>query len=61
MQAAKEAAAHNALAILATLRAQLGSLDRVERLLRSLGMVNCAEGFKHHPQVVNGYRRCLAT
>jgi enamine deaminase RidA (YjgF/YER057c/UK114 family) len=43
------------LAILATLRAQLGSLDRVVRVIKVLGMVNCTADFKNHPKVVNGF------
>ena len=43
------------LAILATLRKQLGSLDRVVRVVKVLGMVNCTADFKNHPKVVNGF------
>ena len=43
------------LTILATLRAQLGSLDRVGRLIKVLGMVNAAPDFGRHPQVINGF------
>ena len=50
----KAAARQTGLAILATLRAQLGSLDRVRRVLKTLGMVNCTPEFREHPQVING-------
>src|SRR3954467_15777929 len=50
----KAAARQVGLAILATLRAQLGSLDRVKRLIKVLGMVNCTPDFRDHPQVING-------
>ena len=43
------------LAILATLKKHLGSLDRVERLVKVLGMVNAAPDFQNHPQVINGF------
>jgi enamine deaminase RidA (YjgF/YER057c/UK114 family) len=43
------------LTILATLKAQLGSLDRVERIVKVLGMVNAAPDFKSHPHVINGF------
>ena len=43
------------LAILATLRKQLGSLDRVVRVVKVLGMVNATADFKNHPKVVNGF------
>ncbi len=42
------------LAILATVRQTLGSLDRVARVVKVLGMVNCAPDFTQHPQVING-------
>lgn len=42
------------LCLLATLKAQLGSLDRVARVVKVLGMVNAAPTFKDHPEVVNG-------
>src|SRR6266511_2798247 len=50
----KAAARQVGLAILATLRNELGSLDRVKRLLKVLGMVNCTPDFRDHPQVING-------
>lgn len=43
------------LAILATLRKNLGSLDRVVRVIKVLGMVNCTADFKNHPKVINGF------
>jgi enamine deaminase RidA (YjgF/YER057c/UK114 family) len=43
------------LSLLATARATLGSLDRVKRVVKVLGMVNAAEGFGDHPQVINGF------
>ena len=54
LQAGKLAARQVGLAILATLQAQLGSLDRVKRLVKVLGMVNCTPDFRDHPQVING-------
>jgi enamine deaminase RidA (YjgF/YER057c/UK114 family) len=49
------AARQTGLAILATLRAHLGTLDKVERLIKSLGMVNSTPEFAEHPKVINGY------
>ncbi|WP_165233714.1 RidA family protein [Aquisphaera insulae] len=43
------------LAILATLRATLGSLDRVTHLVKTLGLVNCTADFADQPKVINGY------
>ncbi len=42
------------LAILATLRAHFGSLDKVGRVVKVLGMVNSAPDFYDHPKVING-------
>jgi len=50
----KKAARQVGLAILATLKSELGSLDRVRRLIKVLGMVNAAENFREHPAVING-------
>lgn len=48
------------LAMLATLRAQLGSLDRVVRVIKLLGMVNAAPDFLDHPKVINGCSELFA-
>jgi len=57
---AKRAARQTGLAILASLRARLGSLDRVRRLVKSFGMVNAVPDFAEHPQVINGYSELMA-
>jgi enamine deaminase RidA (YjgF/YER057c/UK114 family) len=49
-----DAARQTGLALLATLRENLGSLDRVVRLVKVLGMVNCVPEFTEHPAVING-------
>jgi len=54
LEAGKAGARQTGLAILATLRSELGSLDRVKRLIKVLGMVNCTPDFRDHPQVING-------
>ena len=51
---ARMAARMTALSILATLQAELGSLDRIERFVKVFGMVNCAPGFNQTPQVIDG-------
>jgi enamine deaminase RidA (YjgF/YER057c/UK114 family) len=43
------------LIMLAKVRAALGSLDRVKRVVKVLGMVNSADGFGDQPRVVNGF------
>ncbi len=50
----KAAARQCGLAILASLKAELGALDRVRRVVKVLGMVNATPDFEQHPQVVNG-------
>jgi enamine deaminase RidA (YjgF/YER057c/UK114 family) len=50
-----QAAREVGLNLLATTRAALGSLDRVKRVVKVLGMVNCAEGFGEQPKVINGF------
>ena len=54
LEQAQEAARMTGLSILATLRAELGDLDRIERLVKVFGMVNCAPGFNQTPAVING-------
>jgi enamine deaminase RidA (YjgF/YER057c/UK114 family) len=59
-EAAKLAARQVGLAILATLRANLGSLDRVGRVVKVLGMVNAVPDFARHPYVINGCSELFA-
>ncbi len=54
------AARQTGLAILASLRAALGSLNRVKRVIKTLGMVNSTPDFKNHPKVINGYSELFA-
>ncbi len=59
-QAGYEAARQTGLAILATLRHALGSLDRVRRVVKVMGLVNCVPGFHQQPAVINGCSELLA-
>ncbi len=52
--AGKAAARAAGLAILSSLRAHLGNLDRVHRLVKLLGLVNSTPDFRDHPAVING-------
>jgi len=52
--AATDAARLVGLNLLATMRRELGSLDLVTRVVKVLGMVNCAPGFNQTPTVING-------
>jgi len=60
LDAGKSAARQTGLAILATLRSELGSLDRVKRVIKVLGMVNCTADFQDHPKVINGCSELFA-
>jgi enamine deaminase RidA (YjgF/YER057c/UK114 family) len=55
-----QAARQVGLAILSTVRNTLGSLDKVKRLIKTLGMVNCTPDFKDHPKVINGFSELMA-
>ena len=56
----KAAARQVGVAILATLRAHLGSLDKVRRVVKVLGMVNSTPEFHEHPAVINGCSELFA-
>ena len=51
---AYERARLTGLQLLATARAELGSLDRIRRIVKVFGMVNAEPGFTMHPAVING-------
>jgi enamine deaminase RidA (YjgF/YER057c/UK114 family) len=51
----QEAARLTAIQQLAVLKAELGNLDKVKRIVKVLGMVNCEPDFKDHPKVINGF------
>ena len=59
-EAAKLAAQQVGLAILATLRENLGSLNAVKRVIKVLGMVSCVPEFDEHPFVINGCSELFA-
>jgi enamine deaminase RidA (YjgF/YER057c/UK114 family) len=55
VEQAYEAARATALSMLASLKQELGDLDRVTAWIKALGFVNCAEGFNATPAVINGF------
>lgn len=55
LEQAYQAAQATALSILASLKRELGSLDRISHWGRFLGMVVSAPGFQHQPAVINGF------
>ncbi len=60
LEEGKRAARQVGLAMLATIRAHLGSLNRVRRLVKTLGMVNSTSDFDQHPAVINGFSELMA-
>jgi enamine deaminase RidA (YjgF/YER057c/UK114 family) len=54
-----QAARHAGLLMLASVRAHLGNLDRVKRVVKVIGMVNSADGFGEQPKVINGFSDLL--
>lgn len=50
-----DAAKQVGVAILSTLKAELGDLNKVKRVVKVLGMVNCTENFVDQPKVMNGF------
>jgi enamine deaminase RidA (YjgF/YER057c/UK114 family) len=59
-EAGKAAARQTGLAMLATLRGALGSLDHVKRIVKTLGLVNCTPEFSQQPAVINGFSELMA-
>ena len=54
-----QAARQTGLAVLATLRAHCGTLDRVRRLVKTFGLVNCTPEFIGQPAVINGFSELM--
>jgi enamine deaminase RidA (YjgF/YER057c/UK114 family) len=54
LAAGRQAARLVGLQLLAVIHSELGSLDAVERVVKLLGMVNCAPGFNNTPGVIDG-------
>ncbi len=54
MEEGKLAAQQVGLNILSTIKAHLGSLNKIKRVIKTLGMVNCTPDFERHPYVING-------
>lgn len=58
--AGKQAAQQVGLAMLATIKKNLGSLNKVKRVIKVLGMVSSTPDFEHHPYVINGCSELFA-
>lgn len=59
-EAGKLAARQVGLTILSTIKTNLGSLDKVKRVIKTLGMVNCTPDFEKHPYIINGCSELFA-
>ncbi|MFI5159828.1 MAG: RidA family protein [Sphingobacteriales bacterium] len=60
MDEGKLAARQVGLAILSTIKTNFGSLNKVKRVIKVLGMVNCTPDFERHPYVINGCSELFA-
>lgn len=56
----KQAAQQVGLAILSTIKQNLGSFNKIKRVVKILGMVNCVPEFERHPYVINGCSELFA-
>ncbi|WP_293744848.1 RidA family protein [uncultured Pedobacter sp.] len=56
----KLAALQVGLTMLSTIKANLGSLNKVKRVIKVLGMVNCTPEFEKHPFIINGCSELFA-
>jgi len=61
MEQGKLAARQVGLTMLATILANLGSFNRIKRVIKVLGMVNCVATFEKHPYIINGCSELFAT
>ena len=59
LEQGRDAARQVGLSILSTVKNKLGTLDRVARLVKVLGMVNCTPEFSQQPQVINGFSELM--
>ncbi len=60
MEAGKDAARQVGLTMLSTIKTNLGSLNKIKRVIKVLGMVNCTEDFERHPYIINGCSELFA-
>lgn len=60
MEQGKLAARQVGLTILSTIKTNLGSLNKVKRVIKVLGMVNCTPDFERHPYIINGCSELFA-
>ena len=58
--AGKNAARQVGLTMLASIQAALNSFDKIKRIVKVFGMVNCTADFERHPYVINGFSELMA-
>lgn len=61
MEIGKIAARQVGLTILSTIQTNLGSFNKIKRVIKVLGMVNCIAEFEKHPYIINGCSELFAT
>lgn len=60
MEEGKLAARQVGLTMLSTICTHIGSLDKIRRVIKVLGMVNCTPDFERHPYIINGCSELFA-
>ncbi len=60
VEEAKQAARQVGLTMLSSIQTHFGSLDKIKRVVKVLGMVNCTPDFIKHPLVINGFSELMA-
>lgn len=61
LEAGKLAARQVGLSMIATILANIGSLNKIKRVIKVLGMVNCVSTFEKHPYIINGCSELFAS
>ena len=59
VEAGRAAARQTGLALLRTMKDELGDLSRVDRILKTLAFVNSTDGFSRQPDVINGFTELM--
>jgi enamine deaminase RidA (YjgF/YER057c/UK114 family) len=60
MEEGKLAAKQVGLTILSTIKKNMGSFDKIKKVIKVLGMVNCTPDFERHPYIINGCSELFA-
>lgn len=60
LEGGKLGARHVGLTMLSTIVTHFGDINRIKRLVKTLGMVNCTPDFQDHPLVINGFSALMS-